>query len=292
MATYNGEKYILEQLDSLRDQTYVPDEVIICDDCSTDNTLALLKKYIKNNNMKNWKVEQNINNIGWKKTFWNLLQQAKNEFIFLSDQDDIWDSNKLMFMRDWMLKYINIDLLASDYSPFYSNGNKLSSKVSFQKAKIKKLQFQDNFLKVTRPGCSFVIRKKLVTESNDLWTQNQPHDFTLWNAALLSGKAYLVDQSLISWRIHNGSADFSKKYSMLSLILHPVQKSLELLDKKIPFIDFHISFLSNCMSCINISFYNEISLHYLLFTIRKQYLISHDITLFFKTIMRYYRCYT
>lgn len=102
MATYNGEKYILEQLDSLRDQTYVPDEVIICDDCSTDNTLALLKKYIKNNNMKNWKVEQNINNIGWKKTFWNLLQQAKNEFIFLSDQDDIWDSNKLMFMRDWM----------------------------------------------------------------------------------------------------------------------------------------------------------------------------------------------
>jgi len=89
MATYNGEKYIFNQLESLRMQNYSIDEVIICDDCSTDKTLGIIQKYILTNSLTTWSVEQNTKNLGWKQTFWNLLHEAHYDFIFLSDQDDI-----------------------------------------------------------------------------------------------------------------------------------------------------------------------------------------------------------
>lgn len=70
MATYNGEKYIETQLASIRSQTHQPDEVLICDDGSTDATVALVAAFIDRYQLHNWTVEVNPHNLGWKRNFW------------------------------------------------------------------------------------------------------------------------------------------------------------------------------------------------------------------------------
>ena len=71
MTTYNGEKYLTEQLDSLRTQTRLPDEVIISDDCSADNTNVMIEEYIKKYRLTSWKHIKLKKNVGWKKNFIN-----------------------------------------------------------------------------------------------------------------------------------------------------------------------------------------------------------------------------
>ena len=82
MTTYNGEKYILDQLISLRDQSKKPDEVIIVDDCSTDSTPLLTKKFIKENKLENWKLFLLKKNIGYKKAFQTAISKTNGEIIF------------------------------------------------------------------------------------------------------------------------------------------------------------------------------------------------------------------
>ena len=67
LSTYNGEKFITEQLDSLRLQTRPADEVLISDDCSTDSTPQIVKDYIQKYKLSGWHFEQNEKNSGWKK---------------------------------------------------------------------------------------------------------------------------------------------------------------------------------------------------------------------------------
>ena len=84
MATYNGEKYLYEQLDSIRCQTMPPDEVIICDDCSKDSTVNMIQKYIDKYQLKHWNVYENEKNKGYSKNFSDALKLAKGDIIFLS----------------------------------------------------------------------------------------------------------------------------------------------------------------------------------------------------------------
>lgn len=91
MTTYNGEKYIREQLDSILNQTYKNFELIICDDFSTDSTVKIIKSYID----PRIKLFINEKNIGFKKNFEKAIKLCTGEYIALSDQDDIWENNKL-----------------------------------------------------------------------------------------------------------------------------------------------------------------------------------------------------
>ena len=83
MATYNGAQYIEEQLDSIRLQTMQPDEVILCDDCSSDDTVKLIKKYICDYDLRDtWKVKVNKDNLGYANNFNNAAYLATGDFIF------------------------------------------------------------------------------------------------------------------------------------------------------------------------------------------------------------------
>lgn len=83
MTTYNGEKYIFEQLESIRGQTLCVDEVLIFDDGSTDRTLQIIKNYIQSNSLNNWAVKVNDRNLGWKANFMLGSQNATGRYIFL-----------------------------------------------------------------------------------------------------------------------------------------------------------------------------------------------------------------
>lgn len=88
MATYNGEKYLREQIDSILNQTIQDFELIICDDCSTDATWNILQDYQSQD--RRIKCYRNEENLGFKKNFEKAIRLCTGEYIALSDQDDIW----------------------------------------------------------------------------------------------------------------------------------------------------------------------------------------------------------
>lgn len=98
MTTYNGEKYLREQLDSILGQTYTDFELVICDDCSTDSTREILEDYTK----KDARIQIHINetNIGFKKNFEKAISFCKGDYIAFCDQDDVWEDFKLQVSID------------------------------------------------------------------------------------------------------------------------------------------------------------------------------------------------
>jgi glycosyltransferase involved in cell wall biosynthesis len=93
MCTYNGERFIKEQLDSILNQTYKNFELIITDDDSSDKTITIIKEYIKQD--KRIKLYQNNSNLGFIKNFEKAISLCSGDYIVLADQDDIWKVNKL-----------------------------------------------------------------------------------------------------------------------------------------------------------------------------------------------------
>lgn len=96
LASYNGSKYIREQLDSILMQTYQDFELIICDDCSTDNTWQILEEYAQLDHRI--KIFKNEKNLGFKNNFEKAISKCIGEYIALSDQDDVWYPNHLALL--------------------------------------------------------------------------------------------------------------------------------------------------------------------------------------------------
>ena len=93
MCTYNGERFIQEQIDSILEQSHSNFELIITDDCSSDKTIEIIKNY-QENDMR-IKLYQNEVNLGFVKNFEKAISLCNGEYIALADQDDIWKKNKL-----------------------------------------------------------------------------------------------------------------------------------------------------------------------------------------------------
>jgi len=102
LASYNGEAFIAEQIDSILSQTYTKLELIICDDGSTDGTVDIIKKYMKVD--PSISLRQNSETLGFVKNFEKGIAEAQNDYIALCDQDDIWEVNKLEIQMAEMLR--------------------------------------------------------------------------------------------------------------------------------------------------------------------------------------------
>ena len=203
MSTYNGAQYLLEQLDSIRLQTVSPDQVIICDDKSTDNTPEIIENYIKKYSLINWDFFVNEKNLGWKKNFIKLIDESDADLIFLSDQDDIWNKRKLEIMIP-IMENENINVLVSDYE---QKTKKLDvdykCKNSFS---IKPIDFNSKFMWINYPGCSYCIRKSYFNRIKKWWRDYLPHDAFLLRNSKLDGSLYHVNCNLIQHRMHGKNA--------------------------------------------------------------------------------------
>lgn len=93
LATYNGEKYLREQIDSILKQTYKNFNLIISDDCSKDSTRKILKEYEQKDNRIIVYLQEN--NLGYVKNFEFLLSKVQSKIYMLSDQDDVWLPEKI-----------------------------------------------------------------------------------------------------------------------------------------------------------------------------------------------------
>ena len=98
MATYNGGKYLREQLDSILTQTITDWELVVCDDCSKDSTVEILTSYQEQDDRI--KIFVNEKNLGFKKNFEKAIGLCSGDYIALADQDDIWHENHLLIIID------------------------------------------------------------------------------------------------------------------------------------------------------------------------------------------------
>ena len=98
MTTYNGAQYIKEQIESILNQTIQDFELIICDDCSSDNTFELLQEYASKDSRIT--ALRNDKNLGFKRNFEKVIGLCKGDYIALSDQDDIWFPNHLEILKN------------------------------------------------------------------------------------------------------------------------------------------------------------------------------------------------
>jgi glycosyltransferase involved in cell wall biosynthesis len=177
MATYNGELFIKEQMDSILAQLQDDDEIIIVDDCSQDSTLELLRK----ENDCRIKIFVNNTNQGHVFSFSKALMLATNEVIFLSDQDDVWEPDRVELMMNELTKSNKL-FLSSNYSHIDANGSAL---IDFL-PKLRKCDSERHIFNIfgifagTRPysGCAIAFKRELLpiilpipshVESHDLW---------------------------------------------------------------------------------------------------------------------------
>jgi|SaaInlStandDraft_4_1057021.scaffolds.fasta_scaffold00656_5 glycosyltransferase involved in cell wall biosynthesis len=208
IATYNGEKYIKEQLDSILSQISKEDEIIISDDSSIDNTIEIIKSYNDHRIIlyENQKFRSPIFN------FENALNKANGEIIILSDQDDIWKDNKIEMIK----KYINhYDLVLSDAYIIDEYGNILEE--SFYKFNGSSSGFTKNIVKNSYLGCTMAFNKKILEKSLPFPKDIPMHDWWIGLIGEIYGKTYFIEDKLISYRRHGNNASPTGEKSIYSL---------------------------------------------------------------------------
>lgn len=163
MALYNGARFIEKQLDSIRLQTQAPDCVVMCDDGSKDGTVQIVKDYICRYGLeKMWHIYVNEQNLGYIRNFYKAISLCEADIVFLSDQDDIWDLEKIEKMTKIMEQRKDALLLSCKYGIIDSDDNSISSvleKTGPEDETVKQISVSDILRAYRWPGMVMCIRK-------------------------------------------------------------------------------------------------------------------------------------
>ncbi len=221
MSTYNGEKYIKEQIESLLSQTYRNIEIYIRDDGSKDNTIKIIKNYKeKNNNI----ILKEGKNIGFINSFFELLNLCNDaDYYAYCDQDDVWMNDKI----ERAVKFLG---KTDENKPalYFSNSDYYDSDMNFlataEKNKI--YNFRNSLVECVTQGMTMVINNK----TRQTIIENRPetclfHDW--WTYMICSGFGQIVydDKSLVKYRRHNKSVTVEGK-SKIELFIWRIKKFL------------------------------------------------------------------
>ena len=206
VATYNGEKYINEQLNSIINQTVKPDEILVFDDCSKDRTVNIVNEIFLKENNENYKVFINSVNKGFMSNFIEALKKVKGDIIFFSDQDDIFDRYKFEEMLKVFIEHKDCMVLNSRYVYINDKGeiqSKLKYDVDNFNGKVTKMSSIDYFFKSNFPGFAMAIRKEIVKQVL-LYDYKliSGHDIYINMIGLFYDGCYLINKKLNYHRIH------------------------------------------------------------------------------------------
>jgi glycosyltransferase involved in cell wall biosynthesis len=210
IATYNGSKYILQQLASILMQLSPMDEVIVSDDFSTDNTVRLIEDL----NDARVRVYFNNNAKGYTKNFENALIKATGDIIFLSDQDDIWVGDKVKKM---MKALSNASMVVSDAQVVDETLHILQT--SHFRVHGTSTGFFINFVKTRYIGACMAFKREVLLKALP-FPKNQflcAHDYWLAMVAEFFFNVQMVDEPLLLYRRHGKNASTGGSHSSNSL---------------------------------------------------------------------------
>lgn len=218
MATYNGENYIREQLDSVLVQTINDFELIICDDCSKDSTIQILKEYEQKDNRIH--VYFNENNLGFKKNFEKIMNLCKGDYIAFCDQDDIWTPDHLEVLLNNIGTHDmiggNAELIDMDGK---SMGYTMKDVLNISYIPDDKKLLGDHLLHTNVfQGTASMITSSLKQKMLPIPELVPFHDY--WAAIIASffnGCVY-VDDVILKYRQHGGNVTENKKFSYKRII--------------------------------------------------------------------------
>jgi glycosyltransferase involved in cell wall biosynthesis len=211
LAAYNGSRYINLQLQSVLKQLHETDELIIVDDCSTDDTVNL----IENVGDKRIVLIRNQVNLGVVKSFEKAITNARHEIIFLCDQDDVWKDDKVSRYKDVFTADKEVTLIISNAEIIDSAG--LSTEDLFFKTgfpmSVSKNLISNHFL-----GCSIAFRKDAVTRMYPFPVNVPMHDWWIGLNHLLYGKVHFIKAALLFYRRHGNNVTTGKRSAFTKVI--------------------------------------------------------------------------
>ncbi len=220
MATYNGKDYLIEQLDSLRLQTLTIDEMVFCDDCSTDGTPEIIADYISKYRLEaTWHFYPNEHNLGYADNFHRALTLCTGDYVFFTDQDDIWLPNKLQVMVDIMQKRPDIKLLCCDFEPFTSSNDapNISKKVLSKmddSGRLEKIELNYKNIYIGSLGCLMGMARDFIDNAENYWFKGWPHDEYVWKLAQCYDGCYIYHKNLVRRRLHSNNVSMHSMHTL------------------------------------------------------------------------------
>lgn len=218
MATYNGATYIERQLHSIIAQSRLPDEVVISDDCSTDNTVGLVQRFIGEYNLVNWRLIVNNENIGFVGNFRRALRNIDADIVFLCDQDDLWHEDKVRNMVGVLEQESTILGLSSSFAIINVKDNTVNSRWLYLKSNhglVHKLVRQHMKLSLKlvdvlysnpAPGCTSAFRRQVVEEYlTTPESKELPHDWAMVLLSAKEGEYVFLNEELTLYRLHGAN---------------------------------------------------------------------------------------
>lgn len=207
MATFNGARFIREQIDSILPQLNKDDEFIITDDGSTDETLSIIMSYHDNR----FTIINNNRSGSPAKSFEKGLSYCSGDYIFLSDQDDVWAPSKVAVMKTHLQEHA---LVLSDCSVIDEQNHIIKN--SFFAQQKSKPGFTQNLIKNSYMGCCMAFHKKLLKHILPFPDGLQTHDQWI---GLIAEKHYdvqFINQPLVKYRRHGNNYSPTGEKSILS----------------------------------------------------------------------------
>lgn len=228
MATYNGERYIKEQIESILINLQKDDELIISDDGSTDNTIKIIEEYIKID--KRIKLLEGSKK-GVKQNFANAIKNTTGKYVFLSDQDDTWKENKV----EIVLKYFEKEkctLIVHDAEIVDDEQNTIISNSFFRYRKSGNGVIKNIYIN-TYIGCCMAFDSKIIKDILPIPNNIEMHD--QWIGIINDmkyTKSHFIKDKLIKYRRHTNNASQMKHYGLKKMIKNRIIFIKELLKLK------------------------------------------------------------
>lgn len=217
ICSFNGEMFIEQQIRAVLTQSRPPDEIIVCDDRSTDRTVEIVHSIIEDvksstNSVINFHLFQNEETLGVTANFEKAINFASSEVIFLCDQDDYWSKDKIQHSIDFFVSHPNVLLIHQDAHLVDSNDNILKETL-FDRLKVTKSE--KNLLQ-SESALSVLIKRNLVTGATVAFKRELYfiakqfpsillHDEWLGLVASALGKSFLLDEMDLFYRQHQNN---------------------------------------------------------------------------------------
>lgn len=211
LATYNGEKFLLEQLMSIQNQTLCPERLLVYDDSSTDQTLEVLERFSASSPLPVTMLSAD-GRLGCIKAFSRLLQESTAAYVALADQDDRWDIDKLertyALLRQLEQRH-GADtpiLVHSDLRLITASGDAMAdSFLRRQRLDPSRISMNDLVFTNVVTGCTVMVNRALLDQALPIPVESMMHDWWLALVASRFGVIGFLESATLDYRQHAGN---------------------------------------------------------------------------------------